>query len=667
MTSKVEQFLAHLDGVRKSGKGWEARCPAHHDSKASLSVAEGDSENVLAFCHAGCGIDSVLSALHLDKTAINGTPRVVAEYPYTRDGQVLYTARRWAPKRFDITPGLPPAAERVLFAEDWISYARKTGEPIYLVEGEKDALALHKQGVPATTAVCGAGSWHSHYADELAGLHVVLVADDDKAGHAFAAAARASLEPCVASLKVRKAKVGNDISDHLDAGFGLDELQPLAEDGDLLCYLGSDLEPQPVSWAWTGHIALGALTLIDGDPGDGKSVMTMDLTARWTTGAPMPDGSANPVPPSAVIVVAAEDDLNMTVSPRLRAAGADMSRVLCVEGSRDGSQFCLATDMPALERKVVAMGARIVILDPLQAFLGEATDSNNDASVRRALGPLSMMARKHNVALLAVRHLNKSGSAKAVYRGGGSIGFIGAARAAFLVAPHPDEDDKRVLIATKNNLGPKGGALAYSLAVDPIYNVVRVKWEGAMEASAQELLDGNNDGNSRKDITELLEHICSQGPMSWVQIGKHLAEAGFNAKTAEKYRGRVLAKHIGPGGNATTLWTLRGAPRPVFPPLPTPLRSPATPPDQRPLPLPSLLSNNNNIYIGGGRGASGQPDDQATEDPVVAEHAREFEVRQRPKVCEVCGQDGVRLLKPYYTVRCRSHHPDVYDHTGSDG
>ena len=643
---KLEQFLGHLDGVRQSGKGWSARCPSHDDRQASLSVGEGDHGNVLVFCHAGCGLDSVLSALHLSKDAVSGVPRVVAEYPYTRDGVVRYTARRWAPKRFDIVPGLPPVAERVLFAEEWIAHARAKGKPVYLVEGEKDALALHAKGVPATTCVAGARSWQEHYADELQGLHVVIVADADEAGLAFAQAAHASLEPVVASLALRKAKYGKDISDHLDAGWGLEDLEPVAATHQgLTVYLGSDLHPEPVRWAWTGWLALGALSLLEGDPGDGKSVLSLHLAATWTTGQAMPDGTVNPLPPCHVILVSAEDDLRMTISPRLRAAGADMTRIHCVAaGAREDLPFSLAADLAALEELIKATQARVVVLDPLMAFLGENTDSSNDASVRRALGPLSMMARRHGVAFLVVRHLNK-GSGKAIYRGGGSIGFVGAARAALLVAPHPDEDDKRVLIRSKNNLGPKDGGLVYALAMDPQYSVVKVSWVGEIDAAAQEMVDGPTDGSSRKDITDFLVHIFTPGPMRWDDAKPLLLAEGIVIKTAERYRKRVLTKTFGAHGNSSVTWSLKDPSPPLLtgtPPTSHPTSHIEQGSDQSLPPFSPFLTN------GGGEGP----------DPDVAEYERDRALEAKPKVCEECGgTPAMAWSKPHWKVLCRAHAP----------
>jgi hypothetical protein len=210
----------------------------------------------------------------------------------------------------------------------------------------------------------------------------------------------------------------------------IEELQP-EEIGRLL----SGVEPEQVSWPWPSWLTLGMLALVDGDPGLGKSAMTLDLAARVAAGKGFPDGAH--YEPAGVVLLTAEDGLADTIRPRLDAAGADTSRILALATVPDENGhdrlLSIPEDIPLIEKGIRRVGARLVVVDPLMAFLSGDTNSHRDQDVRRALAPLAGLAERTGASVLVIRHLNKAAANNPLYRGGGSIGIIGAARMAFVV------------------------------------------------------------------------------------------------------------------------------------------------------------------------------------------------------------------------------------------
>jgi putative DNA primase/helicase len=243
MSIDLQSVIARLDGVRKNGAGYMARCPAHDDRTPSLSVSEGDDGRVLVHCHAGCSVEAITAAMDMtpsDLFADNGDAKreIVAEYTYTDEaGEMLYQVVRFAPK--DFRQRRKVAGEwvwklgdtrRVLYHLPGVIAAVEATAIVYVVEGEKDADRLRSLGLTATTNPGGAGTaknnynWRAEYSEVLRGAHVVIVADKDEPGRAHAAAVAASVTPLAASVRIVEATEGKDASDHLAAGHGLDDL-----------------------------------------------------------------------------------------------------------------------------------------------------------------------------------------------------------------------------------------------------------------------------------------------------------------------------------------------------------------------------------------------------------------------------------------------------------
>ena len=202
------------------------------------------------------------------------------------------------------------------------------------------------------------------------------------------------------------------------------------------------------------------MTLFAGDPGLGKSLVTLDIAARVTCGHEWPDHEENGQPGS-VVILSAEDDAADTIRPRLEAAKADLSKVHILQAVRRArasgetslEHFSLETDLVALQDAAVSLGdVWLIVIDPISAYLGN-TDSHVNAKVRGLLAPLAQLASSLQTAVVAVDHLNKS-NLPALYRPGGSIAFVAAARAVWLFAKNPDDAAQRLMLPGKLNLAP---------------------------------------------------------------------------------------------------------------------------------------------------------------------------------------------------------------------
>jgi hypothetical protein len=274
------------------------------------------------------------------------------------------------------------------------------------------------------------------------------------------------------------------------------------------------IEATDVFWLWQDRIALGKLSLLVGEPGLGKTFAAIDIAAHVSTGEPFIDGATPPR--GEVAILTAEDGAGDTLRPRLDAAGADVSRVLHIDGvGVDNAAFpSLKDDLGPLEQFFVERPElRLLVVDPISAFLGDKVDSHNNTACRAVLGPLCELLERYRVAMLGITHLSK-GQAKAVNRVIGSIAFIAAARAGWLVAKDPDNEDRRLFLPVKNNLGVSHG-LAYSIVEG------RCQWEaGEVLISADDIDDDEN--TPRDEAKRWLADKLAGGPYP---AKKLLAEA----------------------------------------------------------------------------------------------------------------------------------------------
>jgi hypothetical protein len=658
--------LVGLLGATRNGTGWAARCPAHDDQNPSLTISEGATQPIVLHCHAGCPTERVVAAIpQLSMADLMGEPRIVASYPYTDlGGNLLYVVNRWSPKDFRTVPAGVPEAQRTLYRRDVIEYARANRLPLYVVEGEKDVDALFAREVCATTAPHGAkAKWLPQYTELLTGMHVTVVADNDEPGVKRAQSVYAELRPACASVSIVKPAYGNDVSDLLDAGYDLAGLEPISEVGTGLTILDADkTDPTKITWAWQGYIPFGSITLIDGDPGSAKSTLSVDLVARWSNGRVMPDGTEHSGPHTS-IMVSAEDDPSATIVPRLIAAGADRKRVkLVTAGLREDIPFNLGVDFTALREAIVHFDAKYLVLDPLTAFLPSGTDTKMDAEVRQVLGPLSHMARQLNIAVVVIRHLTKSATS-AMYAGSGSVGFIAAARAGFMVTHDPTKGtEHRVLAPIKMNLAPMPPSLSYTVEPSMMNpDVANLQWHGEVTWDAQGLMDAKRgvgpkereDTQLRKDakawLVREVGEACEAGGigLQWDELcdRAYKQTSGYlKPGTLERVRDDVIYVVCNPrlAGEPVIGWYWQ---------VRTSATSATSPEPDGPEKASSVQAKLHNL-----------PDSPSlARQP--AESTEEW-LDEQPWACDVpncptTGQGSVnKWADPYWTVRCWEHRPD---------
>ena len=321
----------------------------------------------------------------------------------------------------------------------------------------------------------------------------------------------------------------------------------------------SDVEPEQLEWLWWKRLPLGKLAVLDGDPGLGKSALTTDAAARVSVGRDWPDGT--PCEAGGVVILSAEDGLADTIRPRLDAAGGDPSRVLALATVADGDAerlISIPKDLDVVQRGIERVSARLVIVDPLMAFFSGDVDAHKDQGVRRALAPLAKLAEKTGAAVVVVRHLNKAAGGNSLYRGGGSIGIVGAARCALLVAKDPQDERRRVLAPLKSNLAAPAPSLAFALATAD-NGAVRVEYKGETSHTADALLAAPTDPEERSALDEAAEFLrdaLKDGPVSAKQVKKEARDADVTEITLKRAKAALGVKSEKEADGSWT-WTLR--------------------------------------------------------------------------------------------------------------
>jgi hypothetical protein len=297
-----------------------------------------------------------------------------------------------------------------------------------------------------------------------------------------------------------------------------------------------------VSWLWKGWLPRGKLVVCDGDPDVGKSTMLLDLAARISTGRNMPDDSPGN-PAAEVILLAAEDDIDDTIVWRVEAAGGDLNRVHVVEsvvGDHGAAPFTIPGDLSLLEALIVRLGAALVVVDVLNEYLDSRVDTHKDHDIRRTLLLMREVAKRTKVTFLLVRHLRKEGASKAIYRGGGSIGIVGAARGGWTVATHPDQEELRVLATTKMNLAARPVPWSFQLVPHPSMPCALVKWQGPVDIGVDALLDPGSTktreeraerGTQLEQARQAIVSLLTQEPgMLSHELRQSIQDLGLGAK-----------------------------------------------------------------------------------------------------------------------------------------
>ena len=330
----------------------------------------------------------------------------------------------------------------------------------------------------------------------------------------------------------------------------------------------ADVKSEPISWLWPGRIALGKLTLIAGDPGLGKSLLTATMAATVSKGYVWPlEDTASPI--GSVVLLSAEDDPADTIKPRLDAAEADSNRIHVVRAIRgvdidskpNERTFSLKRDLPILEELLRSLlDCKLIVIDPISAYL-EGADSHNNTDIRGLLAPLAKLASDHHVAIVLVQHLNKSSGGSAMYRPTGSVAFIAAARAAYIVTKDQQNPNRRLVMPVKNNLAKDNTGLAYSV-IEAENGAPVLVWEKeAVTMTADEALAPSDSSEEKTDtdwaIDFLEDELVTQG-LSAVEVHKRAKEAGISKKSLRRAQDKLGIKPKKAGFNQGWIWSLPG-------------------------------------------------------------------------------------------------------------
>lgn len=286
----------------------------------------------------------------------------------------------------------------------------------------------------------------------------------------------------------------------------------------------SDVESKEIDWLWYPFIPYGKLTIIQGDPGDGKTIFILNVASQLSKGCGF-DENMKIDEAIKVIYQTAEDGLSDTVKPRLEKAGADCDNILVI----DESDKSLSMIDERLEEALIRTNAKMLILDPIQAYLGGGMDMNRANEARDMTKKLGALAEKYHCAIILIGHMNKASGNKAAYRGMGSIDFFAVARSVLLVGRIEGENDLRAVIQIKNNLAEFGHPKAFRLSEDGF------DWIGDYDITADEVLGGiAPKANKFEQAKQLLRDIAeTQDSISSNEVIGLADEMGISKRTLD--------------------------------------------------------------------------------------------------------------------------------------
>lgn len=314
-----------------------------------------------------------------------------------------------------------------------------------------------------------------------------------------------------------------------------------------------DVVSKEVEWLWYPYIPYGKITIIEGDPGEGKTTLVLKLAAALSRGLPLPCDDDKEYEPIHIIYQTAEDGIEDTIKPRLEKAGADCSMIRVIDET--DKELSMTDDR--LEQAIIETKARLIILDPIQAYIGATVDMHRANEIRPVLKHLGIIAEKHNCAIILIGHMNKASGSKSTYRGLGSIDIQATARSVLLVARLRDKPNIRIMAHDKSSLAPAGDAIGFEMTEDN--GMVCI---GPYDITIDELLSGNEGrGKKKLDIAEnfIKEYFGTNKVIPSNEIMMEAAKRGIKRNTllsAKKKLGITSDKEKAEDGTIYWTWVM---------------------------------------------------------------------------------------------------------------
>ena len=350
--------------------------------------------------------------------------------------------------------------------------------------------------------------------------------------------------------------------DALRAGYDLDgnllpyEPRLLSRRPEILTL--SQVEAKEVDWLWKPYLANGMLAMLSGDPGAGKTYIALAIAASITAGRVPCTGEHRE--PADVLYLSEENSPEHVLRPRFDSLGGDPSRFHILRGSVTGNGKrterggVRLSDVQLLSDALQRTNARLVIVDPIQSYLGAEVDAHRSNETRPVMDGFSRLAEEFDCCILLVRHLSKAQTGKAIHRGLGSIDLSGAVRTELLVGCSPDEPAQRALVQVKSNLGQFGPSLGYVIEADGTF-----RWTGESQLTASTILAPELNGEepgARADAKEFLLSVLAQGPRPAKDVMAEAGQEGISERTLKRAKKELNVRSDKPQMNGGWEWSL---------------------------------------------------------------------------------------------------------------
>lgn len=571
----LNEILSRLEGVHGSGKQYSARCPAHDDKRASLSVSVGEDGKVLFNCHAGCTPQEITRALGLSMedlfqksndlptvTRSPAKPHLVAAYQYLSPEGVRYEKQRFSDKSFrwrqpdgkggwkysrqGITPTLYGTGESPL------------PDHVYFVEGEKDVDNLKARNVAAVSPPDGAKSkWQPQYTEALKGRRVVILPDNDAPGRELAARAAAELQGKAASVKVLNLKKEfpelpekGDISDILAAMPSEDVFMKLEalelttpewsgetekkEDPFLSCFKPLDFfEEEEAEWIVPGWIPKGQVTIIAADGGVGKTTLWCNIVAAMSSGKNCildPPGYTRKA--EKVGFLTTEDSVRKKLKKKLRLAGANPHNIITPDflADKEGLLQGMKFGSEKLRRFVSSFKLILCVFDPVQGFIPPDINMGSRNAMRDCMAPLISLGEEYGTTFLIICHTNKRKGAWGRDRIADSADLWDIARSVIMAGVTEDRNI-RYLSNEKNNYAQLQETVLFTIGKDGCILRTGTTWKRDREYTQEAVVAAS--APKREDCKQFLLKLLDEngGRMKSKEMEERAKEAGYSQKT----------------------------------------------------------------------------------------------------------------------------------------